>query len=282
MGELAGRTVLVTGAASGIGRCLALEFAREGCELVLVDIQAAGLEGTAAEVLALGRGASCHTVDITDVERVEALAGEVSPDVLVNCAGLSVTADLEDTTPAEWRLTMDVNFFGTVSMVKAFLPGLKRKGGSRIVNIASAFGLFSFPGMGAYCASKFAVVAYTKALAGEVSRHGVRVTLICPGITRTHFLDNTIMDGYEGDKEKVGLRRLLPLISADPERLARFIVKAVKRNRGMVVHTWIAKLVYCAGRVSPAATDACLRLGYRIAFIMRAREAGASVNTAKQ
>ena len=272
MAELSGRTVLVTGAASGIGRCLALEFGRQGCDLVLVDINAAGLEGTAGEVRGLGRVVSCFTVDIADPTQVEALAGKVDPDVLVNCAGLGRTAELEDTSPADWQLMIGVNLFGTINMVNAFLPGLRRKGGAQIVNIASAFGLFSYPSMGAYCTSKFAVVGYTQALARELGRQGVKVTLICPGITRTPFLDETDMRGYDSAR-KQGLRKLLPFISADPQRLARFIVDAARRERRMVVHTWIAKLAYYSSRVSPAGVSLILDVVYRVVLFMRAREA---------
>jgi NAD(P)-dependent dehydrogenase (short-subunit alcohol dehydrogenase family) len=271
MAELRGRTVLVTGAASGIGRCLALEFAREGGNLVLVDINAAGLESTAAEVSGPGREVSCFTVDITDPEQVGSLAGKVDPDVLVNCAGLGRTAELEHTTMADWQLMVGVNLFGTVNMVNAFLPGLRLKGGAQVVNIASAFGLLSYPSMGAYCTSKFAVVGYTQALARELGRQGVKVTLICPGITRTPFLDETDMSGYDSAR-KQGLRKLLPLISADPARLARFIVDATRRERRMVVHTWVAKLAYYGSRVSPALTSAALDLVYRVVLVFRARE----------
>ncbi|MHB8895939.1 MAG: SDR family NAD(P)-dependent oxidoreductase [Candidatus Geothermincolia bacterium] len=275
MGELRGRTVLVTGAASGIGRCLALEFAQEGCDLILIDINPAGLQATAGEVRATGGSASCHAVDITDPAQVEALASRVEPHVLVNCAGTSVTAELEDTTMAEWRLIMGVNLFGAINMVQAFLPQLKAKPRTQIVNIASAFGLVSYPSMGAYCTSKFAMIGYTNALTRELARHDIRVTLICPGITRTPFLDTTDMKGYDGATKKQGLLRLLPLISADPRRLARYIVRAAKRERRMVVHTWIAKLVFYANRLSPAAISLSLDLVYRLVLFMRAREAGA-------
>jgi NAD(P)-dependent dehydrogenase (short-subunit alcohol dehydrogenase family) len=274
MGELRNRTVLVTGAASGIGHCLAIEFAREGCPTVLVDIDPAGLRATADEVIAGGGTATCYTVDLTDPAQVDALAGQVDIDVLVNCAGTSVTAELEDTTSAQWRLIMGVNVFGPVDMVQAFLPALKRKRGAQIVNIASAFGLFSYPSMGAYCSSKHAMVGYTTALARELEPHGIKVTLVCPGITRTPFLDGTDMRGYDGEMRSRGLRRLLPLVSADPQRLARYIVDATRRGRRMVVHTWVAKLVYFASRLSPALTGAGLDLVYRIVVFMREREPG--------
>jgi NAD(P)-dependent dehydrogenase (short-subunit alcohol dehydrogenase family) len=282
VGELREKTVLVTGAASGIGRCLALEFAREGCDLVLVDINARGLENTAGEVRGLGRDASCHTVDITDPAQVEELAGRIDPHVLVNCAGTSVTAELEDTTLADWRLIIGVNLFGTINMVQAFLPRLRARRGAQIVNIASAFGLFSYPSMGAYCTSKFAVVGYSTALARELARQGVKVTLICPGITRTPFLDTTDMKGYDGAKKKEGLLRLLPLISADPQRLARFIVGAVKKEKRMVVHTWIARLVYYANRLWPAGTGAGLGLVYRLVLMMRARESASPLEAVEE
>lgn len=276
MGVLRDRTVLVTGAASGIGRCLALEFAGEGSDLVLVDINGAGLEKTAGEVRGLGRTAECHVVDITDPAQTEALAEKVKPQVLVNCAGLGITAELEDTTAADWQLMMGVNLFGTNNMVQAFLPGLRARGGGQIVNIASAFGLVSYPSMGGYCTSKFAVVGYSLALARELAPQGVKVTLVCPGITRTPFLDLTDMSGYDSAK-KQGLRKLLPLISADPKRLARFIVQAAKRERRMVVHTWAAKSVYYLSRVSPIGTSMLLDVVYRVVLFMRKREAGTQV-----
>lgn len=267
--------MLVTGAASGMGHCLALEFARQGCDLVLVDINPDGLERTAGEVRGLGSAAECHTVDITDSEQVGALASGVSPGVLVNCAGLGFTADLEHTTMADWHLLFDVNMFGTINMVQAFLPGMKAAGTGRIMNIASGFGLVSFPSMGAYCASKHAVVAYTEALAAEVKRYGIRVTLVCPGITRTPFLDATDMKGYDDtSRRREFLQRVLPLVSTTPDSLARFAVKALRRDRRMVVHTWVAKLAYYSNRVSRLVTGAFLDLVYRVVTRMRPAQPG--------
>jgi short-subunit dehydrogenase len=171
---------------------------------------------------------------------------------------------------------IDVNLFGTINMVQAFLPGMKAARSGRIVNIASGFGLVSFPSMGAYCASKSAVVSYTEALSGELKRHGIKVNLVCPGITRTPFLDATDMKGYDDDaRRKELLQRVLPLVSTTPEKLASFIVRAVKRDRRMVVHTWVAKAAYYGNRVWRGGTGAFLNLVYRVVTRMRSPESGA-------
>lgn len=265
MSELRGRTVLVTGSASGIGRCLALEFARQGCDLALVDVDRKGLESVAREVRLLGSGGSIHEVDVCDLAQLERLKEHVHPQVLVNCAGVGAMARIEDTDTAQYRRIMDVNLFGAIDLIGLYMDELKACGG-HIVNVASGLGQFSFPFFGAYSTSKFAMVGYSEALTGEMARHGVRVTCVCPGVTITPILDPSHAVGFEDG----AIARFLsfishPLISTTPEKLSKAVVAAVKKDRLLLLHTWSFKLVHALKRISPTLYLHALRGANRLA-----------------
>jgi NADP-dependent 3-hydroxy acid dehydrogenase YdfG len=235
MKDLEERIVVVTGAASGIGRATSLAFARAGARLHLVDIDADGLEEVRAE---LGAGATCHVVDCTDPEAVHDLAGAVHAahgrtDVLVNNAGVCVGGPVEKLSLEDWKWITDINYWGVVNGVRAFVPRMIELGSGHIVNTASMAGLVGLPYVVPYCATKFAVVGLSEALSAELDHHGIRVTVICPGAVRTGVMKNARLALPGGWHERVvrGLERW----AADPERIARLIVKAVRKERSFVI-----------------------------------------------
>lgn len=259
----------MTGGASGIGRCMALDLAREGCVVALVDLNERGLEAVAAEVRRLGGTASTHRVDVSDARQVEELAREVEPQLLVNCAGTGICANIEDTTDEEFRRIVDVNLFGPVGLVRAFLPALKQAGGGHVVNIASGFGLVAFPGFSAYSTSKFGLVGYSEVLSVELARHGITVTTVCPGLTHTPIIEYSEMRGFADEKARRFVLRLLPLIGTTPEKLSAVVIRAVKRDRYLVTHTWTLKLVHLVKRLSPRLYRDMLSLLYKLAGRLR-------------
>lgn len=273
MKDLRGKSALVTGAGSGIGRCIALDLAREGCDVVLVDIDESGLLAAAAEIERAGGKATACRVDVSDPDQVGTLARDVAPQVLVNCAGVGILADLEDTRPEDWDRILGVNLFGSVNLVRVFLPLLKANGGGHIVNIASGFGLFAFPGFGAYSTSKFALVGYSEALSVELAKYGIKVTTVCPGITDTPILQHSEARGFDEAKAKSAVRRLLPLIATTPERLSRVIVEAVKKEKHLVVHTWLFRLLFFVKRLSPGLYMRVISIPYGATWRLR-RETG--------
>jgi short-subunit dehydrogenase len=221
---LAGKTVLITGASSGIGRATALEMARRGARLVIAARRAEQLEEVARRCRELG--AECNTV-IADVSRREdcvrlaRTAGAV--DVLVNNAGFAIFEEIATARPEDLREMMETNYFGALWCTQAALPSMLERGSGAIVNVASIAGLMGYARMGGYCATKFALVGFTEALRDEVIGRGVRVALVCPGTTETEFF-------VKGERTKMpGASRLIPGIS--PERVARAICDAAKDGK---------------------------------------------------
>jgi meso-butanediol dehydrogenase/(S,S)-butanediol dehydrogenase/diacetyl reductase len=184
--------VLITGAASGMGRALALRYADEGATLVLADTNAAGLGELEPEVTRRGGRALAAPTDVSSAAEVSALvAGSLAfaggIDVLVNCAGVGIYASVAETTPEQWTRILGVNLFGTLHTTLALLPHMRARRSGVIVNVASMSGVFATPFTVPYCTSKFAVVGFSRGLAAEVARDGVRVVLVNPGVVRTPF-----------------------------------------------------------------------------------------------
>jgi 2-keto-3-deoxy-L-fuconate dehydrogenase len=171
-----GRRALVTGAGSGIGEAVARALHAEGAEVVLADAAGERVQALAGE---LGSPARAATLDVRDEEAVAAAVGD--PDVLVNVAGVGSTTNAPDTPLEVWENVFAVNARGTFLCCKHAIPGMVQRGGGAIVNIASVAGLVGLPNRVAYCASKGAVIALTRALAIDHVRQGVRVNAVCPG-----------------------------------------------------------------------------------------------------
>ena len=193
--SLADRVVAITGAASGIGRELALDCARRGARLALSDVSPEGLASVRAEIEALGAGRHLpfvHELDVRDRQQVFAWAASVEESLgpvhtLVNVAGVALHCPVDETTPEDFEWVMATNFWGTVHVTQAFLPQLQRRGGGHVINVSSAFGLVAFPATGAYVASKFAVRGFTETLALELSltHPSIIVTCVHPGGVET-------------------------------------------------------------------------------------------------
>ena len=268
MESLVGRTVLVTGAASGIGKETAWAFARRGCNLLLADINRAGLEEVAGSLEAMGARCGVHEVDISSFEQVQGMAGEVigefgGIDVLVNVAGVAVVADIVDTPIEDWRWILGVNLWGVINTIHCFLPSMIKRGRGHIVNISSGAGLFALAALGAYSTTKFAVVGLSEALQQEVREHGIGVTVVCPGGTSTPILGHMRIHGYS--QEKMERRAGLAVErSMSPEKLADRIVRAVERKRFLVTSTLLVRFHYYLKRLSPALFRLTTRAGRKV------------------
>ena len=262
MKELKGKTVLVTGAASGIGRETALAFAREGSMMLLADIDRGGLEETTALARRIGAWVWTSLTDVSKKDQVDAMARDVMEefgrlDVLVNNAGVFVWADFVDTTYEDWQWITGVNLWGPVHTIMAFLPGMMARRNGHIVNIASGGGLVTLPCLSAYSATKFALVGLSETLQHEMRGQNIVVTTICPGSTRTPIIKNIRVRGLDREKlEKV----VFPIANRySASKTAHIIVDAVKRDRPLVVITAQMKAMVYIKRISPALYRAMVR-----------------------
>ena len=189
-GRLEGRVALVTGGGRGIGRAIALAFAREGARVAVTGRTPAEVEAVAAEARALGRQAVAVPCDVADRAQVDAAARVAAEalgpiQVLVNNAGMAVSAKLADTSDALWEQHLRVNLTGAFYASRAVLPGMLAAGWGRIVNVASMAARQGYPYIAAYVASKHGLLGLTRALAMEVVSSGITVNAICPGYVAT-------------------------------------------------------------------------------------------------
>ena len=218
------KVVVVTGAASGIGRATAQKFADEGARVVVADIDAKGGETAAAELRDQGRDAAFVQIDMTDNASIDAFGAAVQAkygavDVLVNGAGWGRTAPFWEGTPEFWAKLVALNFVGPMMLTKALLPAMIERGSGRIVNVSSDAGRVGSLGETVYSGAKGGLIAFTKSLAREVSRYQINVNCVCPGPTDTPLMAAVPEKVQEGLKKAIPFRRL-----AKPSEIADAIV----------------------------------------------------------
>ena len=254
---MSGKTVVVTGASSGIGRAVAIILAKGGARVALVARGAKRLREAEREMSAHGTVIEC-ACDVADeggvlrmAQRVDAEFGSV--DVLINNAGFAVYGKVESLSAAEIRAHMETNYFGAVHCTKAFLPYMLERGSGKIVNVASVAASFGLPGIAAYCASKFAMLGFSEALRGELHGTGVGVTVVSPIAVRTPFFDH---------ESFAGIPRYSP-ISLSPERVARAVVGAIGSRRGEITVPGTARLAIWAKHTFPYVIDALVSSAFR-------------------
>lgn len=216
MRGLADKVAVVTGAGGGIGAAICERLAEEGCHVALFDRDADALRAAGEKMQALGRRMSTHVVDISDYDGVrDAVAsvesGQGGIDVLVNNAGFDRFANFLDTTPEQWEPIIAVNLRGTLNMHHLVLPGMRDRGRGRVVNIASDAGRVGSSMEAVYSACKGGIIAFTKSVARELARTGVRLNVVCPGPTNTPLLAQFLAGGEDGAKILQALERAVPM-----------------------------------------------------------------------
>jgi meso-butanediol dehydrogenase/(S,S)-butanediol dehydrogenase/diacetyl reductase len=239
MTEFKGKVALVTGAGRGIGKAIALALAAAGTNIIAADIDFSMAEGTAAEVEKLGCRALAQKVDVTDWLGVKTLLDQGADkfgglDILVNNAGVVQSALAENLSVEDWQRIMDINVIGVFLCCKFAIPHLRKQPWASIINIASVAGKNGVPTMTAYCASKFAVIGFTNALAKELARTNITVNAVCPGIIYTamwEYLAETFRRPEESLQES-WQRHLITIPQGQPQTpedvadLVLYLVKA--------------------------------------------------------
>ncbi|QET03180.1 SDR family NAD(P)-dependent oxidoreductase [Cupriavidus pauculus] len=264
------KVAAITGAASGMGRALALDLAREGCHLALSDCNAHALAQTVADV---GRIASrsapmlrvtSAVVDVAQRDAVHAWADETADahgcvNLIFNNAGVALSSTVDGMTYDDLDWIIGINFWGVVHGTKAFLPHLKATGEGHIVNTSSVFGLFAQPGMGAYNASKYAVRGFTEALRQELDlmNCGVSATTVHPGGIKTNIARasrvSPSVNGLLVRDAQQGRDEFEKFFITSPEKAARVILDGVRANRRRVLIGPDAVAADAMARLLPAA-----------------------------
>ena len=253
-----GKVVLVTGAASGLGRAIAVAFAGAGSNLVVVDVDEVGLKETAGMVDAAGGSCMRQRVDVSNREQMEGMAEAVlrefgRVDILVNNAGVAVGGELKDIPIEDIEWIVGVNLMGEIYGTRLFLPGMVERGRGHIVNVSSLSGLAVLPLHIPYTTTKFGITGFTEALWIEAGRYGVGVTLVCPGAIKTAIMSKARLHAPDAVRERVeGLwTSRLEKKGSDPEEVARRVLQAVQRNRFLLITGFESHLLYNLRRLFP-------------------------------
>lgn len=239
MRSLEKKVAVVTGAASGIGRSLAQQFAAAGCQVAICDIDESGLAETLAS---LGDGHYSEIVDVANKDAVFSFASNAenalgAAHIIVNNAGVAVSQTVEEISYEDFEWIMGINFWGVVHGTKAFLPQIRKNAEGAVVNISSVFGLFAVPTQGSYNAAKFAVRGFTEALRHEMADTDVDVICVHPGGIRTNIVRNARFyvgpDGDSGFDQSV--RSFEKMARTTPDAAAARIIKGIRQSESRVL-----------------------------------------------
>jgi short-subunit dehydrogenase len=251
------RTAVITGAASGIGRALAVSLAARRCNLALADINETGLAETAAMVRSNSLRVTTHVLDVTDRAALSALPQAVGgqhggADVLINNAGVAIGGTFDQVSEPDFEWLFEINFWAVVRLTRAFMPLLKASDDARLVNLSSLFGLISPPGQTAYAAAKFAVRGFSNALRFELQGTKVGVTVVHPGGVATSIAESARMpEGTPPEEREAQLERARRSLTMPPAKAGVIIVDAIERRAPRVLVGRDAKLLSLLERIAP-------------------------------
>ena len=255
--RLSGRTAVVTGAANGIGRAIAVSLAKRGCHLALADIDEDGMAGTAELTRASGVRVSRHRLDVADRVAVAEFPGLVAAehsgvDVLVNNAGVAIGGTFEQVSDEDFEWLFEINFWGVVRMTRAFMPLLHASDDARVVNLSSIYGVIAPPEQSAYSASKFAVRGFSEALRHELEGSNIGVTVVHPGGIATSIAEKARIPAGVTEEEIARRReRYRKLLRLPPAIAGEMIVRGIERRESRVLIGSDAKTISLIARLLP-------------------------------
>lgn len=257
---------VVTGAASGIGREFAISLARKRASIVVADIDLDGAKETERLIVQHGGEAITVQCDVSSAEQVDALAARADAwsggvDLLINNAGVLVAGELDRLSLADYKRVIDINLWGVVHGCRSFVPAMCTRGRGKVINVASLAGAIPIPFMGAYNATKAAVIALSETMHAELRGQGVDVTVLCPSFTRSKFLGAST--GPMGHSTRSVAKKLMHFLGSEPVDVARLGLEASRRGQLYAVPTVHGRLAWWAKRISPLATNRALEFGFR-------------------
>ena len=245
MTAIRGSAAAITGAASGIGRALALELAARGCDVALADVDEAGLASAAADVQRLHqRKASVHRVDVSMSAQVEdfaraAVAQHPALNIVINNAGVALFGQFHEIDQAQMDWLFNINFWGVVHGSRAFMSHLQRQREAHIVNVSSIFGIIAPPGQTAYAAAKFAVRGFSESLRHELqtNKSPVRLSVVHPGGVATSIASNARMGaGVTDDLRRAeAIDRFKEVAKTTPAEAAQRIIRGIEKNEPRIL-----------------------------------------------
>ncbi len=254
------KKALVTGAASGIGKAIALELAREGCNVYLWDIDEQGMSATVKECEALGVVAIAYRCDVSKKHDISAGVQKLIErwgwiDILVNNAGVAYYGPTENMTAQQWDWVMSINLLAPLQLIQEFLPTLLHRAEAHILNVCSISGLVASGRFAAYHVSKYGLIGMTEALRAEYARRDMGATALCPGPVQTNLYKNAASG--RADQKVPNPPRWL---CTTPEKIARKGVRAIYKNKALVLVSPMAYALYYTKRIAPWLLDGIARL----------------------
>jgi 3-oxoacyl-[acyl-carrier protein] reductase len=257
------RTALVTGAASGIGRAIAFALAREGANLLLLDVDEQNLTQTASKAESVGVAVSTRRCDLSEPGQITAAVADLTSGgrpvhILINNAGLAYYGPTHEMSVAQCDEIMSVNLLAPIQLVRELLPLMAAQEEAHIVNVCSIFGLTTLRKGAAYQASKFGLTGFTAALRAEYNRPEFGVTALCPGFVRTAMLDR-----FSTGTPQQRCHKIPDWITIEPDYVAARTIRAIRRDEGLVVIPALARLLWQFTRLSPGLMDMLNREAWR-------------------
>src|SRR5260221_8293166 len=262
MTAIRGAAAAVTGAASGIGRALALEFCARGCDLALADRDEAGLRAVAAEIAKTqSRKVTVHRVDVSEPKQIEdfaeaAVAAHPGLNVLVNNAGVALLGQFNEIDQAQMDWLMNINFWGVVHATRAFLPHLSRQREAHIVNLSSIFGIIAPPGQTAYAAAKFAVRGFSESLRHELQMAAspVKLSVVHPRGVATNIVRNSCagVGVTDNTRRAETIERFDTMVKTTPTAAALKIIAGIEKNAPRILIGNDARMMDLLQRLRPS------------------------------